>query len=177
MKIAVFLFLIAFLISSLQNVSVRVTIKSKNDIIAYLGVFRYVLLRADVMKIVKKSKTPPQKTISFIGQSHVFSSLTIKNLRINVAVGINNDAFATAVITAILTNIINAAVDFISIKKQNVNINILPEYGENVFFFEADGIISLSVPVLASCLVGYAANNKRAERSIVSDNRKRKKIN
>lgn len=39
MKIAVFLFLTVFLISAAQNISVRVMIKSKSDITAYIGVF------------------------------------------------------------------------------------------------------------------------------------------
>ncbi len=171
MKIAVFLFLSVFLIGAVQNISVRVTIKLKSDITAYIGVFRYVLLKADVVDIMQKSKVPPQKAVSFIGQSNVFSSVIIKNLRINAVVGIKNDAFATAVITAVLSNAANTAVNVIPlIEKKNAEINIVPEYGENVFFFDADGIISLSVPVLASCLLRYATKNKREERRVIRDN-------
>lgn len=171
MKIAVFLFLSVFLISAVQNISVRVTIKSKSDITAYIGVFRYVLLRADVVDMMQKSKVPPQKTVSFIGQSNILSCVTLKKLRINVGVGIKNNAFVTALTTALLANAVHAAVNAVPlIEKQNAEINIMPEYGENVFFFEADGIISLSVPVFCSCLMLYVVTNKRTERRFACDN-------
>lgn len=171
MKIAVFLFLSLLFIGAVQNISVSIKIKSKKDFVAYICVFRYVLLKTDIADVMKKSEISPQKTLSFIKQSNIFSCVTLKKLRINVGVGIKNNAFVTALTTALLANAVHAAVNAVQlIEKQNAEINIMPEYGENVFFFEADGIISLSVPVFCSCLMLYAVTNKRTERRFVRDN-------
>ncbi len=170
MKIAVFLFLSVLFIGAVQNISVSIKIKSKKDFVAYICVFRYVLLKTDIADVVKKSEISPQKTLSFIKQSNIFSCVTLKKLRINVGVGIKNNAFVTALTTALLSNAVHAAVNAVKLIEKNAEINIMPEYGENVFFFEADGIISLSVPVFCSCLMLYAVTNKRTERRFVRDN-------
>ena len=171
MKIAVFLFLSVLFIGAVQNISVSIKIKSKKDFVAYICIFRYVLLKTDVVDVMKKSEISPQKTLSFIKQSNILSCVTLKKLRINVGVGIKNNAFVTALTTALLSNAVHAAVNAVPlIEKQNAEINIMPEYGENVFFFEADGIISLSVTVFCSCLMRYVVTNKRTERRFVCDN-------
>ena len=93
MKIAVFLFLSVLFIGAVQNISVSIKIKSKKDFVAYICVFHYVLLKTDIAEVIKKSEISPQKTLSFIKQSNIFSCVTLKKLRINVGVGIKNNAF------------------------------------------------------------------------------------
>ena len=151
--IAFFIFISAVIFYPIK-IKISLQVEHGQEPLFSLFIFRYRLLTIVLTRETMFSQAPPVDAIKTVNISGLPVLTVIKEIVLNVKIGMGENVFLNSMCVGFLKSVFECLLRAtIGEKTEKIRINVLPVYGNNVFFMNFYGIIELSIADVLSSVI------------------------